>query len=270
MAVSAATHCPLCLPEVLHPEGDERGPAIIFLDMDGVMKWGDTKLESVIERFPDLLDLGEGYLAFVKKRSQLAGREIDPWETSVPSSKKPLWEENYFDFCFTVVKGRQLNKDSLGNLQQLITRVEAAGKRALVVISSAWRGDATTRELREEVFDETAFGSRICGKAAPGHSSAHHTPEYKYGGVDFVKHALEKHGLNLHDRADEIEYWLKDHNLKGAPFVILDDRALEREGNRFGERFVRITNRFDQAIVDKAFAQLCPKAEIPDAAEKGE
>lgn len=202
-------HCPLCEDSIVNPEQDDRIPIIIFLDMDGPM-------------IPDRCN-PDFYEEMYRTRSEL-----------FPQVK----EIN--EYQWRVVHGRHLDSEALKNLHSLIERIEASNHRALVVLSSAWRNDATLQQLREEVFSQYLFCKHLGGKAAPTKFDIDWTPECLQG-FNFTQGAKDFFGLDLGKKSDVVEYWLLDHgfNLSSTNFVVLDDDTSEGF-ERFEERFVPI------------------------------
>lgn len=208
MNVTPVAHCPLCIPGMVSPTHDSRPGAMIFLDMDGVM---------------------------------ITGRDENPLRKAITATRIKLFPEAgsnlLFNYQCTIAKGRHLNPIALKNLHTLIERVERAGLRALVVISSGWRNDATTQQLREEAFQGYEFSKHIAGKTPPDDCGK--TPE-SVAGHDFSTPAKEKYELSLRRRAEQIKYWLLEHGFdpKTSNFVVIDD-CDEGFSECFGNRFVQ-------------------------------
>lgn len=219
-------HCPLCIDSMVYPEKDNRPPAFIFLDMDGVLM-GDRMMG-------------------------LLNRQID----LTVSALFPQVKE-YTEFQWTVAKAKHLDPQALNYLHSLIERTEASGRRALVVLSSSWRSDATLQQHREEVFTQHQFCKYLCGKAPPEDAETRWTPECKQG-FRFTQGAKESFGLKLNSRADTIEFWLRDHGFdpNSTNFVVLDDDQFCGL-QRFGERFILINKGlFREEHLEQAAAVL--------------
>lgn len=178
-------HCPLCIDSIVHPKDDPRPPAIIFLDMDGVM---------FNQNVDDLPECGTHY------------------------------KSNDYDFKMTQLKAKYLNDDAQRCLNKLIERIERAGKRALIVLITTWRNDATLKQHREEVFADYKFCKYLCAKAAPQESETDITPECKLG-FDFNIGAKKAFDLTLYNKHHVVEFWLKDHQFdpKHTNYIIIDD-----------------------------------------------
>lgn len=211
-------HCPLCFDSIVYPENN-RPPAIIFLGMDQVM-----------------INNRSGYPHIGEINQTLS--------TLFPQVK------SFTDYHWTVAKGRHLNSEALQNLHKLIERIEASGQRALVVLSSVWRDDATLQQHKEEVFSQHLFGNYLCGKAAPTNSERSWTPECKQG-FNFTQGAKESFGINLNSKADVIEFWLRDHGfaLDSTNFVVIDDNDHDE---RFRTRFIQTNDLFKEEHLEKA------------------
>ncbi len=214
-------HCPLCVDSMVHPKKDDRKPAIIFLDMDGVM---------------------------------IKNRHSSPLRDEIVLTLSKLFPDvkRYNDYQWTIAKGRHLHPTALENLHKLIKRIKKSGHRALVVLSSAWRNDATLQQLKEEAFTNHVFCKYLCGKAAPKRSDTRWTPECKQG-FKFTKGAKEAFRLNLESRSDVIEFWLRDHGFdpNSTNFIVIDD-CVGKKRERFGKRFIETDNLFKDCHLEEA------------------
>lgn len=214
-------HCPLCIASIVYPEKDNRTPAIVFLDMDGVM---------------------------------IGDRFTSPLRGKIKQTLSVLFPQvaNFTDYHWTVAKGRHLHPHALQNLHTLIKRIETSGQRALIVLSSAWRNDATLQQHREEAFIQHLFCNYLCGKTAPEDFETHWTPECKQG-FSFAQGAKESFGLDLKRRAGVIEYWLRDHGfgLDATNFVVIDDDT-SSDLQRFRELFIQTHDLFREEHLEKA------------------
>lgn len=209
-------HCPHCIWSKVHPEDDPRPPAIIFLDMDGVMI-GDRGVNPLRRRISQTL---------IKL---------------FPSTK------TITDYHRAVAKGRHLNVFALTKLNVLIEKIEEAGMRAIVVLSTAWRLDATLQQHIKEVFNEHNFSAYICGKTVPESKEIKFTPEFKQGyNFQIIKERAKSFNIKLQNRSDVIEFWLYDHgfNPKSTNFIVIDDCVMYKR-ERFGERFIEIRDLFE-------------------------
>lgn len=219
-------HCPLCVDAMIHPKEDTRQPAFIFLDMDGVM-------------------IGDRFTSELQDKIKLTLDNLFPNA-----------DHRYNDYQWTIAKGRHLHPKALENLHTLIQRIEKSGQRALVVLSTAWRNDATLQQHREEAFIENKFCKYLCGKTAPQTNETSWTPECKQG-FKFTKGAKESFGLKLKSRSDVIEFWLRDHgfNLDSTNFVVIDDENDDKR-KRFGERFIHTSYLFEDKHLELATTAL--------------
>ena len=212
-------HCPLCVDSMVYPKEDIKTPAIIFLDMDGVM-------------------LADQSFPATAKKIELTLHHLFPQIKVIT------------DYHWTIAKVKHLNPIALQNLNRLIDRIEASGQRALIVLSSSWRNDATLQQHREEIFAEQLFSKYLCGKTAPDNVAKRWTPEYKQG-FRFSEGAKESFGLKLEDKSDAIEYWLRDHgfDLDATNYIVIDD---DPQLGRFGEHFIRTDNLFREKNLEQA------------------
>ena len=215
-------HCPLCIDSMVYPEQSNRTPIIIFLDMDGAM---------------------------------IGDRASSPLKDEIRLTLSTLFPQvkDFTDYHWTVAKGRHLHPHALQNLHSLIERIEGSGRRALVVLSSAWRNDATLQQHREEVFTQHLFCKYLCGKTAPEDDKTRWTPECKQG-FSFTQGAKKSFGLDLKRKADVVEFWLRDHgfDLESTNFVVVDDDDIYSDFRRFGERFILTYDLFREAHLEKA------------------
>jgi hypothetical protein len=161
-------------------------------------------------------------------------------------------EERFTDYQWLIAKGKHLHPEALKHLDSLIERIELAGQRVLVILTSAWRNDATLKQHREEVFIQHQFCKYLCGKTAPHGCECEWTPECKSGFL-FAQGAQESFGLELTCRADVIEFWLQDHGfgLDTTNFVVIDDDTFAGL-QRFEERFIRTRELFLEEDLERA------------------
>ncbi|MEL6539686.1 MAG: hypothetical protein AAFP93_02860 [Bacteroidota bacterium] len=158
-------HCPLCHCSTIYPEKDGRIPAIMFLDMDGVLMPVDRPLEKVHALLKKLFPHVENY--------------------------------SYTDAQYKLAFSRHLNEKALENFHHMIEQVEASGQRPLVVISSAWRSAATLEEQRTSIYAQHKFSRYLGGKTAiESEFEASFTPECKLG-FNFFRNAQERYKYYL-------------------------------------------------------------------------
>lgn len=229
-SLTTPTHCPLCVDSMIRPKDDKRDPAIIFLDLDGVM--------------------------IRDRQSPIFSKVIWATRTKLyPDKKQPS------NYEWLIATAKHLHSGCVKNLDTLIRRVENSGRRALVVLSSAFRNDATLKQHREEVFIHHNFCSSLCGKAAPLYNDVDWTPECKEDEGRFTNHAKKEYQLGLKDRGDVVEYWLRDHGFdpEKSNYVVLDD--YDDGLKRFGDRFVEVNpnHLFNEAALEKATKVLVPE-----------
>lgn len=211
-------HCPLCV-QPLHQD-----PAIIFLDMDGVM---------------------------IKDRSS------SPTQDNIRALLKDLFSrdgrDRYTELEWRTAAAYHLDVDPLVNLNLLINKIKKT-RAVQIVLSSDWRNDGTLEEIREKMFAMHSFSPLIIGKTPPENSDKG-APEI-ISGYDFEKAAKDLYHLKLTYRADQIEFWLRNHgfDLNTSDYVIFDDADLGLS-ERFPNNFV-FTRPLDTNAISKALKIL--------------
>lgn len=218
-------HCPLCISDRIYPSGDNREPVLIFLDMDGVMIFNRDNPVMVDKIFLTMQGLF------------------------------PKVQRNFSDYHWTIAKAKHLHPDSCHMLMVLIEAIEQAALRPLIVLSTAWRNDATLAQLTEEAFTEpeVKFSQYICGKCAPQDDQTGYTPECE-AGFDFCSGAKSRWNIDrLKTRADSIELFIRDHGFcpESTKLLVLDDDGGNGLLEKFGKRFIQIY-KFNAQIVKKA------------------
>lgn len=224
-------HCPLCIDSMIHPEQDERPPTFIFLDMDGVML------------------SGRGTPKYHKKMSKTFF-QMFPGETTC----------NEYQSLF--VNAEHLDPAALKNLQVLVERIEKAGNRALILLSTSWRYHTTLLEFREKVFAKHLFSQYLCGKVAPENSEAKSSVDCIQG-FEFAEGAKERFGIDLKKTADAIEYWLRDHGFDpdATNFVVFDDDD-SRGLSRFGPRYIHVSCYVYSVLNEKHIEQAAQALKV--------
>lgn len=142
---------------------------------------------------------------------------------------------------------------SLDCLNTLVEKVKTAGFRVFIVLSTNERSDAPLVDLYNRAI--RSVPAPICGKTAPRNSDVAFSEECKQG-FNFKVGAIEHFQLELKTRADVIEYWLRDHgyDLHGN-FIVLGKES-DALAKRFGRRFVRVSEHFDNQILEKTSRAL--------------
>ncbi|MDX8430807.1 MAG: HAD domain-containing protein [Candidatus Algichlamydia australiensis] len=189
----------------IFPEEDSRETVSLFLDVDGV-----------------LLELKH------PKEAEIAIRNV----YSEVSQLKD--EEQYRSLYKVHVEGaKYFNSAAVANLHELINRIEGAGYRVLVIISSSWRNFATLQQLQDEVFAGYDFAKYICGKTPPDSQGRECSPECRKGFEFEALEGFEFEG-NYCERVAAILSWLEHHGLQNSKYLAIDDwGALAALGNRF-------------------------------------
>lgn len=229
---SSPIHCSLCVNYLVKSTEDRRPPALVFLDMDGVM---------------------------------ITGRFSDPLNSKIRATLNYLFpnEEMHNDYQWTIAKACHLDPTALDHLQQLIERVKASGQRVLIVLSSAWRNDASLDQHRKMAFVHHKFCRYLCGKTTP-QKDEHWAPEIKAG--DKIYEKAKDYSINLHKRADEIRFWLLDHGFDPmtANYVVIDDSTTDGLREIFGPRFIRTYDLFRQKHLEIALKIFLSKDLSPN------
>ena len=223
-------HCPLCNYSMLYPEQDNKKPALIFLDIDGVLieQWRSSELDDQIRS--------------TKKQLFPHGHKINYHSPH---------QQN-------IVHARHFDKKSLENLDRVIEKVQESGQRPLIVLSSAWRHSALLQQLCDDAYAQHTFSKYLCGKT-PIEFEAEEclSIECKLG-FEFYKNSQEKYTISLDNRANAIEFWLKDHHFDPTTtnFIAIDD-AHQEYLSRFGERFIETESLFSDLNAKSAIDVLC-------------
>ncbi len=218
-------HCPLCHSPTVYPAQDGRRPALIFLDMDGVLMPCDRPYKKI---HPTL-------------------QKIYPH----------VQDYKYTDAQYKLAYSIYLDENGVENLHNIIDKVEASGQRPVVVISSAWRHAALVEEQRSDIYAQHKFCKYIGGKTPTEGYEESWSPECKLG-FAFSKNAKARYGLPLRSRGDAVEFWLRDHHFDPATtnFVVLDDDH-SYSLSRFGKRFVQTDYILRSGHAQTAIDILC-------------
>ncbi|MFQ5728842.1 MAG: HAD domain-containing protein [Waddliaceae bacterium] len=198
------SHCPLCIQPI------DINSTLIFLDIDGVI----------------LEDRSTPYFAYkiLKTFEEVFGGKVGI-------------SREYTALEWRTVTARNLTEQPLDNLYRLIDRIQRVHRSARIVLSSAWRNNGTMQEIRDTMFATHEFSKLIIGKTPPADGD-HYAPEIQTG-QKFGPIAKEKYGLSLKSRAEQIDFWLREHALQQVDFVILDDED-DSLSHKFGDRFVHV------------------------------
>lgn len=223
-------HCPLCNYSMIFPEKSDKNPALIFLDIDGVLikQWRSSELQDQIwSKLKELFPKGEGINHF------------SPYQQNI-------------------VHARFFDQEALENLDRVIEKVLESGQRPLVVLSSSWRHSALLHQLCEDIYYEHMFSKYLCGKTpVESETESYLSIECRLG-FEFYESSREKYNLNLDNRANAIEFWLKDHGFKldTTNFIAIDDSHTEYL-SRFGKRFIKTRFLFSEDNARDAVDVLC-------------
>lgn len=200
----------------------ERKPlSIIFLDIDGVL---------------------------------IGARDLDPLRTGIRQKlvhlfgKKDDSYREYTELEWRIASSYFLSKEAVDHLQKLIERASRVTDIG-IVLSSAWRLDATLWEIKHQVFAMYPFAQRIIDK----------TPEddwwrKKRGEAELSPIALKKYGFSLKTRGAQIDYWLRENRtpLGIRNFVIIDDVDDEMRV-RHSSHFIEVEGLFSKADAERAY-----------------
>lgn len=169
-------------------------PFVIFLDIDGVLynkPDQDAVYKKVAELYPDAVKCYNNDIC-----SEAAA--------------------HFFD------------KESLKNLDNLISEIEKTAQVS-IVISSSWREGQSVERLKKALFGIHNFSKYIIDK----------TPE-KIEEKEWVTYCCSKKHADKYSwqcRAVEIQFWLKQ-NPKISNYVVIDDND-DHLSTNFGKKFVR-------------------------------
>ena len=156
---------------------------------------------------------------------------VREWETDQNWCKvlELFGEKQYYTpLEWSIATAYFLNPGALQCLDQLISDMEKTHQVA-IVLSSAWRENGTIEEIQNQMFAMWPFSQKIIDKTV--HNGARHT---------HAQQAQKKYGLTLQTRADQIDYWLKEHlHLSVDTFVILDDWD-DDLSHRFPDHFIHV------------------------------
>ena len=223
---STTIHCPLCVYDIVYPKQDDRQPAIIFLDMDGVLM----------------------QLDYSTKRIEAIFKELFPH----------VEDRSYTHFQRNLVLSRCLDRHALYNLHNIIEKVEESGQRPLVVISAAWRQAVLLDQQRTDIYAQHKFSRYLCGKTPiEGEFEEYGFLECKLG-FEFYESAQKHYNIVLEDRSSAIEFWLRDHGFEPATanFVVIDNGHL-RSLSKFGKRFIKTDYILKSTHARAAIEVLC-------------
>ena len=211
-------HCPLCTQPL------EENAALLFLDLDGV-----------------LID---------RTNYKVHQRIYATLETMFGELKSD--EQKYSELQWRIAASHHFLDEPLESLKTLINRVQKV-RPLHIILSSAWRNDGSTDEVKQVMFAQHAFSKLLVGKT-PAQNDEKWTPEIE-NGQDFEIIAKEKYALSLASRAGQIDFWLREHAMENTDFVILDD-CDDKLSDRFSNRFVFVPFYLSPKEVDKALEIL--------------
>lgn len=216
-------HCPLCA-QPLPPK--ESNAALLFLDVDGVLlgnrdsPWLWDKIWATLNQL------------FIKKQTD--------------------YNAGFTEFEWRVAAAHHLFKQPLENLSSLIKKVQSV-RPLYIVLCSQWRNDGTLDQIIKQMFGMHPFlSSLIIGKTPPQDRERYFPPENQYSFVSIAKNSFN---IRLTNRAEEIDFWRKYHQLEWADFVVLDD-CDDELSEKFPNNFVKINNLLSSEDVDLALRIL--------------
>lgn len=213
-------HCPLCYGI---PTDKIKRSAIIFLDLDGVMVDRETHDNAIMAT-----------------QHQLFGDCPTPLQNRVAAAY-------------------HLDKAAVESLKLLIEKIERV-QPAYIVISSAWRQDATLDQIKNQMFNVPGLEfikDRIVGKTPSPKidtwavkSDNYYQNQKKQSEIHFEDLANNKYGLSFNYRAGEIAFWLIFHKISDGNFMVIDDSCTEYL-EHFEKRFIHV-NMLSKCDVDIA------------------
>jgi hypothetical protein len=200
---------------------DQRPIAIIFLDIDGVL---------------------------------IGTRDLDPLPTLIRQKLVELFgpkDDQYREYTalqWRIAASHFLQQSALENLEQLIQKVSAVSPVS-IVLTSAWRLDGNSDEIKSQMFANSSFSKFIIDK----------TPDEDWwrrrkGEEELSPIALEKYGFSLRTRGSEIDYWLRENWEKWhiQNFVILDD-CDNGISKLFPDQFVEVRRLLSEMDIERAY-----------------
>lgn len=184
----------------------------------------------------------------------IGARDLDPLSTRIRQKLVELFglkEESYRGYTelqWRIAASHFLDECAVENLEKLIQRVNEVSSVA-IVLSSAWRLDGTTDEIKNQMFKGASFAPFIIDK----------TPDEDWwrrrnGEEELSPVALKKYGFPLRTRGSEINYWLLENREKWniQNFVILDDVDYGIS-ERYPDHFVEVCRMLSEEDAEKAY-----------------
>ena len=231
-------HCPLCNLSMIDPKDystssakqKDRKPALIFLDIDGVL-------------------IEETRSASLEQQIQLTKKLL------FPQGIEKKW---YSPLQQNIALARHFDQKAVGNLERILQKVEESGKRPLVILSSSWRHSALLKQQCDDIYSQYTFSQYLCGKTPiEFQAESFLSPECKLG-FDFYEAAQEKYHLKLDNRAAAIEFWLRDHHFDPVTtnFIAIDDGHQEYL-SKFGKKFIEAESLLTEKNVKDSISILC-------------
>ena len=195
--------------------------SIIFLDIDGVL---------------------------------IEARDLDPLPTLIRQKLVELFgpkDDQYREYTalqWRIAASHFLQQSAVENLEKLIQKICVVSPVA-IVLSSAWRLDGSSDEIKAQMFATSSFSRFIIDK----------TPDEDWwrrrkGEEELSPIALEKYGFPLRTRGSEIDYWLRENREKWhiQNFVILDDYD-NGISKLFPDQFVEVRRLLSEMDIERAY-----------------
>ncbi len=164
------------------------------------------------------------------------------------TEKKDLGEEPTLK-DWHIAAAYHFSSDALMHLYTLISKLEASKRRFHIVLSSNWRHDGTLNEICNQVLPQHLFAEYIIGKLPPS-TYEYWAPEIQAGERYDIEHPFSYMA--------KIEFWLREHFLEDADFIVLKSRHTMPFDHHYAERFIKIdSSLLSKKHIDEAFRVLC-------------
>ena len=184
----------------------------------------------------------------------IEARDLDPLPTLIRQKLVELFgpkDDQYREYTalqWRIAASHFLQQAAVENLEKLIQQVSAMSSVA-IVLSSAWRLDGSSDEIKNQMFATRSFSRFIIDK----------TPDEDWwrrrkGEEELSPIALEKYGFPLRTRGSEIDYWLRENWEKWhiQNFVIFDD-CDNGISKLFPDQFVEVRRLLSEMEIERAY-----------------
>lgn len=172
--------------------------------------------------------------------------EGEPGIAKIQKLRELFGIRDYSGLEYDIATSYFLSESAVANLNKLIERVDEVA-RVIIILSSAWRVNRTVDQIKNQMFVIWPFSKYIIDK----------TPDGGQWRDSLSRISLEKYGFDLHYRAHQIAYWLRENgHLQIKNFVIFDDYD-ELLSEQFPHNFVHVRcGLLSKAHIEKAYEIL--------------